>query len=377
MPLTKKTYKILIFILKKQNKTPEEIYRIADLLTKIDDFAPLISTLSTLSLEELANSLKVSEFKESETIFLKGSYSDKLYIIVKGKVLLYDSNDNISKFLVTTLKAGKVLGERGVIRHLPRSLTAVSKKHTYLLTMDLSTYRNIMRNQLHSNIEEKIAFLDEKFPRSFGFKAYQKEKIAYCIDIKQYKKDEVIVEQGQKIEYWIILHSGECLLMKNSGLMHIKVSSIGPGCMIADECVFNDEPSHFTYKVVTDNAKFYFVKKQHLFLQCSQDLISKFSALCRARIVKRSEIAQGANRVTTISNSLGNIKTKLPQANPNVKKIISISYKDIYKNESSFVCLPKQLNRSKDKLVNLRKRVNLNRSLIASRSSINNSIIIS
>ncbi|OMJ91848.1 hypothetical protein SteCoe_5520 [Stentor coeruleus] len=375
MPLHKRYYKILITLINKTTKSQDDINRIADLLTKIDEFAPYISSLSTLSLEELASSMKLTEFHRLEIIFLKNSYSDKLYIIAKGHVLLYDSAENGKKFLVTTLGPGKVLGERGLIRHLPRSLTAVSKKHTYLLTLDLSTFSYIMRNQLQSNIEEKIAFLERKFPRSFGFKSYQKEKIAYCIDIKKYKRDDIIIEQGKLIEYLIMIHSGECLLTKNYDYKQIKIICLGSGCMIADECVFYNEPSHYTCRVVSENAKLYFVKKQHFLLQCSQEVANKLTKLCKARVATRDEMAEVASRVVLESSSFSNTVTKFPLAHPMLRKKFSVPYNVSQSNES-LLCVPGNLNKSKEKLINLRKRVNLNRSLMVSRNSLSNSILI-
>lgn len=370
MPLAKKYYKILIALLQKPKKSADDINRIAEALTKIDELAPYMSSLSTLSLEELASSLKITEFHDLDTIFLKGSFSDKLYIIAKGHVLLYDSAENGTPFLVTCLNTGKVLGERGLIRHLPRSLTAISKKHTFLLTMDIATFRHIMRNQLHSNIEEKIVFLETKFPKSFGLKSYQKEKIAYCIDIKQYKRDDIIIEEGRKIEYLIMIHTGECLLIKNNAFKQIKISCLGSGCMIADECVFIDEPSHYTYKVISETAKLYFVKKQHFFLQCSNEVIKKLSQICQARVLKRDEMAEAANRISFIPSSLSS-STKFPLANPRLRKKLSISLKDTQSHDTSSFCLPSSLNKSKEKLINLRKRINLNRSLMATKSYVN------
>jgi hypothetical protein len=63
MPLHKRYYKILIALINKTTKSQDDINRIADLLTKIDEFSPYISSLSTLSLEELAFSMKLTEFQ--------------------------------------------------------------------------------------------------------------------------------------------------------------------------------------------------------------------------------------------------------------------------------------------------------------------------
>jgi CRP-like cAMP-binding protein len=320
MPITKKLFKSLISILQKPKKSPEDISKICEFLSKIKDFSPYIISLSSISLEEVASTLKLEKFHDQEKIFDKGDKSDKLYIIAKGYVWLYDVDHNQNLVHFTSLNQGKVLGERGLIRNLPRSLTAISKKKTYLVTLEVDKFLLIIDNQLQSNVEEKINFIEKTFPKTVGFRVYQRERMAYCMDVKQYKRDDVIIAENRVCDYLMILFSGECLLEKRVFDRKVKISCIESGCFVAEECVFLNQPSHFYYKVVTDAAKVYFIKKQHFFLQCPPDLLKKLSLLCRARVAKRDKMAESASLVAVNNETSFKLSTSFF---PGISKIES------------------------------------------------------
>ena len=303
MPITKKLFKSLIFVLQKPKRSTDDISKICEYLSKIKDFSPYIISLSSISLEELASTLKLEKFQDQEKIFDKGDKSDKLYIIAKGYVWLYDLDHNHRLIHFTSLNQGKVLGERGLIRNLPRSLTAICKKKTFLITLEVDKFLLIINNQLQSNVEEKINFIEKIFPKTVGFRVYQRERMAYCMDVKQYKRDDIIISENRDCDFLMILFSGECLLEKRVADKKIKISCIASGCFVAEECVFLDQPSHFYYKVITDTAKVYFIKKQHFFLQCPPDLCKRLTLLCKARVDKRDRMAQSAKLVAVSSET--------------------------------------------------------------------------
>ena len=317
MSTTKKIFKSLAFILHKQKRTSEDLAKISECLLKIKDLSPYIISFSSISLEELASTLKLEVFEDQDVLFNKGDKSEKLYIIAKGSIWLYEVDNSQTLIHYTNLGPGKILGERGLIRNLPRSLTAICKKTTHLITLELQKFQSIISNQLQSNIEEKINFIEKTFPKTVGFKLYQKERMAYCIDAKQYKRDDIIISENTNCEFLMILFSGECLLEKKNFGRKVKISCIESGCFVADECAFLGEASHFTYKVVTDAAKVYFIKKQHFFVQCPPDLLKRLMHMCKARVRKRDRMTESAVEVVELNETYFKLNNSWL---PNIKK---------------------------------------------------------
>ena len=317
MSTTGKIFKSLSFILQKQKRSPEDLAKISECLLKIKDLSPYIISFSSISLEELASTLKLEVFEDQDVLFNKGDNSDKLYIVAKGSIWLYEVNNNQTLIHYTNIGPGKILGERGLIRNLPRSLTAICKKTTYLITLELKKFQLIISNQLQSNVEEKINFIEKTFPKTVGFKLYQKERMAYCMDVKQYKRDDIIISENTNCEFLMILFSGECLLEKKNFGRKVKISCIESGCFVADECAFLDESSHFTYKVVTDAAKVYFIKKQHFFVQCPPDLLKRLVHMCKARVRKRDRMTTSAVEVAGLNETYFKLNNS---SLPNIKR---------------------------------------------------------
>lgn len=370
MELNKTFYKKLINTLKNPKKLTEEAEEIAAFLLKIEDLTPYISSLSALSLEQVAGNLKLHEYKESEVVFNKGDNSDKLFIVIKGSVSLYDVQKDDLLSLVSVVEMGKVLGERGLIRSMPRSLTAIAKRNTILISFDIMKFKYIINSQLNSNIDEKLNFIDQKFPKSSVFKTYQKEKLAYCIDIKAVKKDEVIVREGTLCENLIFMYSGECLVYKSVSGIQLKIIYIGPGCMISEECVLLNKHSEYSYKISSDKAKLYYIKKQDFFIQTPEQIVRKLIAICKIKLNRRIEIMQGADRIFKYSNPIPAISVNsFPLANRKLRSKLSDSFYQVSTTKLPSLETAEKLSHTKAKLIKLRDRTKLSHKLSVSNSS--------
>ena len=363
MEATKKSFKNIIRILEKQALSIEDINKLVNFINSIEGLSPYLSSASFLSLDEIAEHLILNIYRNRQIIFHKGEHSDKLFIIVKGHVVLYDADNNQQFVLVNTLHTGSILGERGLIRNLPRSLTAVAKKTTILISLDVLRFRSIIESQLTTNIEEKIDFIDKKFPKASGLKSYDKEKLAFCINIKQYKKDDIIIEENKISDYLMFIFSGECILIKTIGFSRIKVSCIGSGCLIAEECIFLNKPSQFTYKASSKNVKLYFIKKQYFFIQASKDLIKQFNSICLEKLKTRGNMVEGAKRIAMNNSYTVELqKNQFPQAIPKIRMRLSDSLKKLQSKDLPTLNNSQRIKNNKEKLTKLRERVLVNRS---------------
>lgn len=62
-------------------------------------------------------------FEHDEIIFYRGDESDSYLMILDGEVSLYSTKFPVDSSFIRTLGKGDALGEMGIIRSQPRSLT--------------------------------------------------------------------------------------------------------------------------------------------------------------------------------------------------------------------------------------------------------------
>ena len=76
-------------------------------------------------IEVLADYMQAYEASDGTTLFHEGEAGNYLCLIIKGKVSIYKEDQHEKEKIVSTISAGKTLGEMAIIDGEPRSATAV------------------------------------------------------------------------------------------------------------------------------------------------------------------------------------------------------------------------------------------------------------
>jgi CRP/FNR family cyclic AMP-dependent transcriptional regulator len=102
------------------------------------------SEVATDDLRVVAQELVEEACFEGERLFDLGDPSDRMYIIVAGKVGISISPDPAMKQFVSTLGPGDCFGEMGLFDDLPRSATAHVLADSQLLALDKFKLRGLI-----------------------------------------------------------------------------------------------------------------------------------------------------------------------------------------------------------------------------------------
>lgn len=104
-----------------------------DLFQKLrpDDIAKIFSKGMTLQIQK------------GNVIFHQGTTGNTMYVILAGKVQLYDHKKPIA-----TLGTGDMLGEMALISEEPRSATAVAAENTHLFMMNEQLFHRLMTKRV-------------------------------------------------------------------------------------------------------------------------------------------------------------------------------------------------------------------------------------
>lgn len=102
------------------------------------------SEVATDDLRVVAQELVEEACFEGERLFDLGDPSDRMYIIVAGKVGISIVADSAAKQFVSTLGPGDCFGEMGLFDDLPRSATAHILADSQLLALDKFKLRGLI-----------------------------------------------------------------------------------------------------------------------------------------------------------------------------------------------------------------------------------------
>ena len=76
---------------------------------------------------------------KGQTIFLKGTTGNTMYVILGGKVGVFDGRKQIA-----TLRQGAMLGEMALTTHEPRSASAVALEDSHLFMLNETTFERLL-----------------------------------------------------------------------------------------------------------------------------------------------------------------------------------------------------------------------------------------
>lgn len=78
-----------------------------------------------------------------ETVVHKGANSNQMYVIVEGRVGVYDGEKQLAK-----LEAGEMFGEMALFSNRPRSATVVALESCILLALSQETLKSILEKRV-------------------------------------------------------------------------------------------------------------------------------------------------------------------------------------------------------------------------------------
>ena len=94
-------------------------------------------------LADIASILEEVEFASGQTIFEKGAVGDSLYIIVEGRVRVFDGDRSI-----TSLGERDIFGELALLDPEPRAASIAAVEPTRLLRLDREAFSELMAGNI-------------------------------------------------------------------------------------------------------------------------------------------------------------------------------------------------------------------------------------
>lgn len=107
----------------------------------------LFSTLSHEEHQHLAKTLTYAPFAKGDVITRQGDVAHWLYVLVSGEVDIWYEVNKQERKLLTTLPAGRVFGEMGLMTGEPRRATVIAKTDVECYRIDKPSFEHIMQSR--------------------------------------------------------------------------------------------------------------------------------------------------------------------------------------------------------------------------------------
>ncbi|NOX34631.1 MAG: cyclic nucleotide-binding domain-containing protein [Deltaproteobacteria bacterium] len=156
--------------------------KVSDQHTDLEHFlkqVPLFSSIPGPQIIEIASCFHFSEFKKDSIIFSQGDFSDSMYIIRSGAVIIY-SGKREEKNFQTELGRGDFFGEMALLSDLPRNASVKVTLDATLFYLKKKDFENLISKNRHIGL-----FLSRLYARrlssGFKFREIQPKSIFYTI----------------------------------------------------------------------------------------------------------------------------------------------------------------------------------------------------
>ncbi len=104
---------------------------------------PLFNGLSPEDVAKIFSKGMTLTIEKGNVIFFQGTTGNQMYVVLGGKVDLYDN-----KRYIASLTTGDLFGEMAVINNEPRSATAVAAEDTSLFMLSETVFQRLMEKRV-------------------------------------------------------------------------------------------------------------------------------------------------------------------------------------------------------------------------------------
>ena len=228
---------------------------------KLRYFVPL-SEISSDNFGELVKNINVEVLPASKKLFSRGDKDNFTYYLLNGELDIIDADGN------TTSLTSKSKQCRFPIEHnQPRQKTAITKSdiHYFKINNDLLDVL-LTWDQNKNYIVNEIEQVDDKSDTDWMTQLLQLEifhKIPPAniqamfqrIQTVPVKKDEVIIRQGDKGDYFYVIKSGSCHVIRNGDETcnkELKIADLVVGNSFGEDALMSDTSRNATIVMDTD-----------------------------------------------------------------------------------------------------------------------------
>ncbi|OMJ82872.1 hypothetical protein SteCoe_16340 [Stentor coeruleus] len=243
---------------------------------------------------KIIDSFSLLEFSAGQVIFRKGDPSSCYYFVLEGVIEAFNEQRDGTIKPVGKITYGKALGEIGILRNQPRSLTCIAKTKGWYLTLRNEEFISLLASHMFKTLDQKIQFIETYFPNVKKLTTVQKQRIAYAMGNFSCSRGQRISTQKEFIQYLCFINEGELIvnLISEKSLKSMTLK-LAPGNIIGEECVFFNTSLRYNISVSSEHAHIYTLQKKDLLVLLPPETLELWKSNFKAKVKSRGQFIEG------------------------------------------------------------------------------------
>ena len=239
---------------------------------KLRRFVPL-SEISHDNFIELANNITIESLAASKKLFSRGDQNDISYYLLNGEIDFIDNDGNKTTLTSKSKKCRFPLDQNN-----PRQTTAISKTEIQYFSINKNLLDVLLtwdqnKNYIVSEINDAEVDDNDWMTQLLKLDIFHTippaniQAIFQRIQSVPVKKDDVIINQGDKGDFYYIIKSGSCRVMRNAeetGNKELKIADIEAGNSFGEDALITDNPRNATVIMNADGVLMRLAKNDFL-----------------------------------------------------------------------------------------------------------------
>jgi len=222
---------------------------------------------------ELVNNITVEKLAASKKLFSRGDQNDVSYYLLNGEIEFTDNDGNKSSLTSKSKQCRFPLDENN-----PRQTTAITKTEIQYFSINKNLLDVLLtwdqnKNYIVSEINDAEIDDNDWMTQLLKLDIFHTippaniQAIFQRIQSVPVKKDDVIINQGDKGDFYYIIKSGSCRVIRNAeetGNKELKIADIEAGNSFGEDALITDNPRNATIMMNTDGVLMRLAKNDFL-----------------------------------------------------------------------------------------------------------------
>ena len=209
--------------------------------------------MSDADFSEILKEAKLTKVSQGKLIFKRADEDTKMYWLVAGSIDLLDE-----KFDAKNRKAGEDVTKNPIDNNTPHRLTAVSTEESKILTIERSALG------VGGGADAEVGSIDDEeegidwmstllsSPLFEFIPPANIQTLFTKFEETQYKKDDVVITQGEQGDFFYVIQSGRAKVERSSGEKTVVLAELKPGDNFGQDALVSDVPRNATVTMLSN-----------------------------------------------------------------------------------------------------------------------------
>jgi|LWDU01.1.fsa_nt_gi CRP-like cAMP-binding protein/chromosome segregation ATPase/rhodanese-related sulfurtransferase len=219
----------------------------------LKNFIPL-NTLPSARLAEICNDCQIEECAKGTVLFEQGDDAKEFIYLVSGMISLY-----AGEMEMETIVTGSEAARFAIAHHIPRKVKAVTKSKVRMVRiptykLDIERQQDVRQTYLVDEVEDPGGDWMTTMLQSPVFQrlpASNLQKVMMQMEEVAFKAGEVVVNQGDEADFYYIIKSGDCELIRQSteGAQPVKLAELHSCDAFGEDALLSGNPRNVTVRM--------------------------------------------------------------------------------------------------------------------------------